>query len=373
MERLGRGKSDLARFFDVADRIYRGDPLWVAPLREDLVKVFSAENPFFRHAEMQLFLARRGGESVGRIAAIVDRSHNARHRDQTAFFGFFESENDLGVAGALFEAAGVWSRERKMRLLRGPANPSLNDEAGLLVAGFDSPPSFMMTYNPPYYAALFEACGLRKAKDLLAYWFDVGPRPLERLQRLTERLRRQHPEIRVRPITKKSLASDLALVQEVYNEAWEENWGFVPMTAEEMAFMAMRLKPLLDPEFIFLAEAPRPGGGIEPIAFLMSLPDYNQAIAPMRGRILPFGWLKFLAGRRKISALRIVTLGIKKEYRLRGVHSVMFEAGLRAALSRGFTGCEVSWLLEDNDLIIRSVKLFEGRLYKTYRLYDRDL
>ena len=373
VERVGRGKADLERFFSVAERIYAADPLWVPPLRADMAKVFSPENPFFRHAEMQLFLARRGEEAVGRIAAIVDRHHNEFHGERTAFFGFFESVDDPAVARALVDAAAVWARERKMDTLRGPANPSLNDEAGLLVEGYDSPPVLMMTYNPRYYEPLVEGCGFRKSKDLLAFWFAIDPKPLERLQKLAARFRRQEPEIVIRAVTKRTLSADLPKVREVYNEAWEKNWGFVPMTAEEMEYMAKRLRPLLDREFTHLAEAPKAGGGMEPVAFLMALPDYNTAIAPMRGRVLPLGWLRFLLGTRKVRTLRIMTLGIKKQYRMRGIHSVMFEATLRAALRRGFTGVEVSWLLEDNELIIRSVNLFEGHRYKTYRIYDKAL
>jgi hypothetical protein len=322
---------------------------------------------------MQLFVARRGASDVGRIAAILDRAHNDFHGEKTAFFGFFECENDPEVAGLLFDAAALWAKERRMTTLRGPANPSLNDEAGLLVDGFDSPPVFMMTYNPRYYVSLVEGAGFRKAKDLLAYWFDVGPEPLKRLTRLTDRLRRREPDVVVRSITKKSLAADLPAVREVYNSAWEKNWGFVPMTPEEMDFMASRLKPLLDEEFAFLAERRRDDGSLEPIAFLLAMPDYNVAIAATKGRLLPFGWLKFLLAQRKIKTLRVITLGIKREYRMRGINAVMFESGLRASLKRGLTGVEVSWLLEDNDLIIRAVKMWGGRLYKTYRIYERGV
>jgi hypothetical protein len=335
--------------------------------------VFSDGNPFFRHAEMQLFVARRGLSDVGRIAAILDRAHNDFHGEKTAFFGFFECENDPEIANLLFDAAAVWGKERRMATLRGPANPSLNDEAGLLVDGFAAPPVFMMTYNPSYYVALVEGAGFRKAKDLLAYWFDVDPEPFARLKRLVERVRRREPDVVVRSITKKSLARDLPAVREVYNSAWEKNWGFVPMTAEEMDFMAKRLKPLLDEEFVFLAERRREDGSVEPIAFLMAMPDYNVPIAATKGRLLPFGWLKFLLAQKKIKTLRVLTLGIKREYRMRGINAVMFESGLRASLKRGLTGVEVSWLLEDNDLVIRSVDLWGGRLYKTYRMYDRDI
>ena len=373
VSRIGRSRSDVGRFLDVAERLYRNDPNWVAPLRSDVAKVLSDENPFFRHAEIQLFVARRGATDVGRIAAILDRGHNAFHGEKAAFFGFFESENDPETAGLLFDAAAVWARERKMTVLRGPANPSLNDEAGLLVDGFGSPPVFMMTYNPAYYVPLLEGAGFRKAKDLLAYWFDVGPEPFERLTRLVDRVRRREPDVAVRSITKKSLTADLPAVREVYNSAWEKNWGFVPMTEEEMDFMAGRLKPLLDEKFVFLAERRREDGSLEPIAFLMAMPDFNVSVAAAKGRLLPFGWLKFLLAQKKIKTLRVLTLGIKREYRMRGINAVMFESGLRAALERGLTGVEVSWLLEDNDVIINTVKMWGGRLYKTYRMYERGI
>jgi ribosomal protein S18 acetylase RimI-like enzyme len=373
IEALSRSKRDLHRFFDVADRIYRGDPNWVPPLRDDVARVFADKNPFFRHAEMQLFVARRENEDVGRIAAILDRNHNEFHGEKTGFFGFFESENDRAVSDALLGAAAEWTRKRGMEILRGPANPSLNDEAGLLVEGFDTPPVLMMTYNPRYYALLLEEAGFRKAKDLLASWFDIGPEPLAHFIRINERFRRRNRDIEVRKVSKGSLKADLPKIRDVYNAAWEKNWGFVPMTSEEMDFMAARLKPLLDENFLFLAEARKPDGSLEPVGFMLSLPDYNTAIRPLGGRLLPFGWLKFLLGVKKIRTLRVVTLGLKKDYRMRGIQSLMFEEGLKAALKRGLTGCEVSWMLEDNDLVLRSVKLWGGRLYKTYRMYDKAL
>jgi GNAT superfamily N-acetyltransferase len=371
IEPLSRSKRDLHRFFDVADRIYRGDPNWVPPLRDDVAKVFADKNPFFRHAEMQLFVARRENEDVGRIAAILDRNHNEFHGEKTGFFGFFESENDRAVSDALLDAAADWARRRGMEVLRGPANPSLNDEAGLLVEGFDTPPVLMMTYNPRYYATLLEEAGFRKAKDLLASWFEIGPEPLARFVRINERFRRRNRDIEVRKVSKGSLKADLPKIRDVYNAAWEKNWGFVPMTSEEMDFMAARLKPLLDENFLFLAQVRKPDGSLEPVGFMLSLPDYNTAIRPLGGRLLPFGWLKFLLGLKKIRTLRVITLGLKKDYRMRGIQSLMFEEGLKAALKRGLTGCEVSWMLEDNDLILRSVRLWGGRLYKTYRMYDR--
>ncbi len=373
IQRIGRGKAELERFFDVADRIYAADPNWVAPLRADLAMVFQDENPFFRHGEMQLFIARRGSEDVGRIAAVLDRNHNAFHGEKAAFFGFFESIDDPAVAGRLVDAAALWGRERKMTVLRGPTNPTLNDEAGLLVDGFDSPPVVMMTYNPRSYAGLLEGQGLRKAKDLLAYWFPLEEKPLERLSRVADRFRRRSPDIHVRNVSRRSLSRDLARIREVYNEAWEKNWGFVPMTPEEMDFMAKRMKPILVEELLWIAEVKRPDGALEPIAFMLMLPDYNVAIAPTRGRLLPLGWLKFLLARRKIKTVRVVTLGVKLPWRMSGVQSIMMADSLRFLLGKGYTGAEVSWLLEDNELVISAVRLWGGTLYKTYRIYEKPL
>ncbi len=373
IQRIGRSKADVERFFDVADRIYANDPHWVAPLRSDLARVFQDENPFFRHGEIQLFVARRGSEDVGRVAAIVDRNHNAFHGEKAAFFGFFEAIDDPAVAGRLLDAAALWGRERKMNLLRGPTNPTLNDEAGLLVDGFDTPPVLMMTYNPRFYPALIEGQGFHKAKDLLAYWFPLEDKPLARLSRVADRFRKRASDIRVRNVTKAGLTRDLAKIREVYNEAWEKNWGFVPMTPEEMDFMAERLKPLLVAELLWIAEAKKPDGELEPIAFMLMLPDYNVAIAPTRGRLLPLGWLKFLLARRKIKTVRVVTLGVKRPWRMSGVQSIMMADSLRYLLGKGYTGAEVSWLLEDNELVIGAVRLWGGKLYKTYRIYEKPL
>jgi len=206
IDRIGRGKRDLERFFDVADPLYAGDPNWVPPLRSDVAKVFQDENPFFRHGEMQLFVARRAGRDVGRIAAVLDRNHNEFHGERVVFFGFFESPDDPEVARALLDAVAVWGRERKMTVLRGPTNPTLNDEAGLLVDGYDSPPVLMMTYNPRYYAPLLEGQGLAKSKDLLAFWFPLEEKPLQRLSRVADRFRKRESHVVVRNVSKGGLA-----------------------------------------------------------------------------------------------------------------------------------------------------------------------
>ncbi len=368
---LSRGRRDIARFLAVAHGIYGGDPNWVAPLEDDLKKVFTDANPLFTHAEMQLWVAEHDGRDLGRIAGIVDRAHNDFHRETTAFFGFFESVDDPEVSRALFAAVASWALARRMTRLLGPMNPTTNDECGLLVEGFDSPPVLMMTYNPAYYPRLFEDAGLTKAKDLLAYRIVISEEPLARLSRLAAGFARRQPGLRVRPIRKKTLKADLTKVKEVYNAAWEDNWGFVPMTDGDIDFMAARLKPLLVEDLVFLAETPE-----EPVGFMMSLPDYNEAMKPLRGKLLTpriFGFLAYLLGWKKPKIVRLITLGIKKSYRQRGIDAVMFAESLRSMLDAGFRECEVSWVLEDNVMVQRPIDLFGGKVYKKYRIYEKGI
>ena len=366
---LSRGRRDIARFLAVPHGIYRGDPNWVAPLEDDLRKVFTDANPLFSHAEMQLWVAERDGRDVGRIAGILDRAHNDFHRETTAFFGFFECVDDAAVSAELFAVVAAWARERRMTRLLGPMNPTTNDECGLLVEGFDSPPVLMMTYNPAYYMRLFDAAGLTKAKDLLAYRIVLKDTPLARLSRLAAGFSRRQPDLRIRSIRKKTLKADLTKVKEVYNAAWEDNWGFVPMTDGDIDFMAGRLKPLLAEDLVLLAETPQ-----EPVAFMMSLPDYNEAMKPLKGKLLTpkiFGFLAYLLGWKRPRMTRLITLGIKKSYRNRGIDAVMFAESLKAMLAGGYRECEVSWILEDNVMVQRPIELFEGRVYKRYRIYEK--
>jgi hypothetical protein len=366
---LTRSRTDVARFLEVPYGIYKDDPNWVAPLLDDLKKVFTAANPLFEHAEMALWVAESGGKDVGRIAGILDRAHNEFHREKTAFFGFFESIDDPAASRALFARVGEWARAKGMSRILGPMNPTTNDECGLLVEGFDSPPVLMMTYNPKYYLRLFDDVGLTKAKDLLAYRIDLDPKPLERLDRLARGFSRREKGLTIRPIRKKTLAADLAKVKEVYNAAWEDNWGFVPMTDGDIDFMAARLKPLIAEDIMLMAETPS-----EPVAFMMSLPDYNEAMKPLKGRLLTpkiFGFLAYLLGWKTPKMTRLITLGIKKGYRNRGIDAVMFAESLKAMLKAGYAACEISWILEDNVMVQRPIALFDGKVYKRYRIYEK--
>jgi GNAT superfamily N-acetyltransferase len=360
---------DRRRFIEVARAIYAADPRWVAPLDSELHGVLGPRNPFYQHAEGQLWWALRDGRPVGRIAAFVDRTHNQLHQERTGFFGFFESVNDPAVAEALLTTARRWLAERGMDRIRGPMNPSINDECGLLVEGFERPPVLMMRYNPPGYAALLEGTGLTRVKDLLAFIISVAEAPETRLRKVRRHLEERHPELRLRMITRQSLPQDVPLIKRVYNEAWENNWGAVPLSEPEIDFLVERLAPLLVNGLVWMAECHG-----EPVGFLLALPDFNEALQPLRGRLLSWGLLRavpYLAGWRKPRIMRLVALGVRAEYRGRGLEAAMLAETLTACQREGFQECEASWVLEDNEAVQRVIRIFGGKRYKAYRLYER--
>jgi GNAT superfamily N-acetyltransferase len=365
--------SDLREFVELAYRIYGGDPDWPPPLRSDVRWMLDeAKNPFWKHAKRRLFLARRDGRVVGRIAAIVDGEHNRVHQEKTGFFGFFECENDREAAVALFGGAeaAVRSMLPGCDRLRGPANPSLNDEVGALVPAESDPglPFLMMTYNPAYYLDLFAQAGFVKEKDLVAILAPVDDRSFKRLGRIVEGVRRREPKLVVRPIRMDRFDEDLAIVKTIYNGAWEKNWGFVPMTSEEIDAMAKKLKPILYPPYILFAE-------IEgtPAAFHLALPDFNQVLVKMGGSLFPFGWLKFLTERKKIDRARTMALGVLPEYRKRGIDAVLYYEAMKEGIRIGHKWAEFSWMLEDNLDILRPLEIFGGRIYRRYRLVAKRL
>ena len=366
---LSRTSGNILRFLKVSYGIYRDDPYWVAPLLMDLKKVFTAENPLFQHAEMQLWIAQEGGRDVGRIAGVIDQFHNRNAKQPAAFFGFYECTNSAEASRRLFQTVLDWAQKKGMSKLMGPMNPTTNDECGLLVEGFDSSPVFMMTYNPRFYVDQVEAAGLRKAKDLLAYHFDLSNIPMDRLTRIGKKVKQRNAELSFRPVLRKTLAADIGQIKEVYNAAWEANWGFVPMTDAEVDFMADRLKPLLMEGLIWLAEA-----GNEPVGFLLALPDYNPALQPLRGRLLTpqvIGFIPYLMGWKRPKRTRVLTLGMKEKYRSKGLESALLIEGLRVGMEAGVTESEASWILEDNVAMCRVLEAIGGKVYKRYRIYDR--
>ena len=366
-----RSQADLRRFVDLPWRLYAGDPCWVPPLKKQVRGCLDTKHPFYADgaADREMFLAWRGARVVGRIAAIFNRAHNEYHQDRLGFFGFFECEDDPAAAAALVAAAADWVKANGCDALAGPMNPSTNYEAGLLIKGFDTPPCVMMTYNPPRYAELLEATGLAKVKDLFAYRSPVHPKSLERLEKFADRTRKREPKLLVRSPNLKEFTREVQIVRAIYNRAWEKNWGFVPASEVEFERLAKDLKPLVDPPLMRIAFI-----GDDPAGFLLAIPDANPALAVLNGSMAnPIRLLRaIMIGRRRVG-LRLITMGVKEEYRLRGIEGVMFYDGLKAALDRGYQWCEYSWILEDNELAKRTVRLMDAEHTKTYRIYSKPL
>ncbi len=371
-----RGRAQLAAFIDLPWKLYRNDPLWIPPLKASVRELLDpAKHPFYDHgrgAERELFLAWDGRDVVGRVAAILNHAHNRVHGENIAFFGFFESIERPDVGRALLGAVEDWARERGLDGVRGPANPSTNYECGLLVEGFTRPPVLMMTYNPPHYQGLVEGAGYAKIKDLYAYISPVHGAHLDRLLRLAEKTRRRHPTFETRGANLKDFAGEVKLVQEIYNSAWEKNWGFIPMTDAEIEWMARELKPLVQEDLLRFAFCDGEAAG-----FLLAVPDWNPVLKELDGSPWkhPIRLLRALLTARpeKMEGLRLITMGFKEKFRKRGFEGVLFAEGLQKALEIGYTWCEYSWILEDNELTKRTVRLMDADLYKIYRMYHKEL
>jgi len=361
------GKQGIREFVRFPWRIYEGDPYWVPPLIKEQVDMFSPRYPFFEHGEIDLLVARKGDEPVGRVAAILDRAYVDYSHEKTVFFGFFECVDDTTVARALIDHVREWGRARGMRIIRGPFNPSTNDECGLLVDGFDMAPMLMMPYNPPYYTDLMKACGLAKCRDLYSYLIEPQAIP-DKLEELVDRIRKRIPDLTVRPVRLKEIDQELRIVRDIYNNAWRDNWGFVPMTEREIDFLAARLKPLVVEDLVLFAEIKG-----EEVAFIASFPDYNQVLKRLNGKIGLIGALKFLYYSKKLKDLRTMLLGVKYGYHKQGIEALLYLETFRRGFAKGFERGEMSWILEDNMLMRRGIETLGGRIYKTYRLYEDSI
>ena len=375
--------ADLERFIALPYELFQGDPIWVPPLRMDVRTMLSrTKNPFFEHAEAEYFTAerpagtgprgpvyRRDGQAwevVGRIAAIHNRAHNDFHNDKVGFFGFFECIDDQAAADALFKTAAGWLKGKGLTAMRGPASFSTNDECGLLVDSFDLPPTILNPHNPRYYVGLVERAGFTKAKDLVQFQSTTTQMP-ERLMR-GARLIAERKKITLRPMNMKKFDDEVELIKKVYNSAWERNWGFIPMTDKEIDHLAKQLKPVVVPDLVVFCE--REG---QVIGFAAALPDLNVALKKNpSGRLFP-GIIKVLWAARKITRLRILLLGLLKEYRMTGADALMYQWIWDKGTARGFNWGEGGWLLEDNLAIINGLKNIGFAPYKTLRLYDRPL
>jgi GNAT superfamily N-acetyltransferase len=359
-------RADLRRFIRYPFARYRNEPNWVPPLILAEKEQFDRKNPFYEHARVELFLARRNGEIVGRIAAIDDDNHNETHDDNLAFFGFFEAK-DQDAALALLKKAEGWTQALGRRAVRGPVNPSLNHSAGLLIDAFGSDPFVMMPYNPPEYPLYVESAGYGKVKDLYAWIFERGW-DITRLGRLVERVRKRHDDLVIRPVDMRRFDEELERFRDLYNRAWERNWGFVRHTNAEFDQLAKEFKLILDPELVALAEVDGELAGITIV-----LPDANQIFKLMRGRLLPFGIFHFLNRKRIIDQVRLPILGVAPEHRNKGFELAMIHELYERAVAKGYKRCECSWTLEDNRPMNHVIEAGGARRYKTYRIYQKDI
>lgn len=366
---VGSDKKLLDRFLKVPFDVYGDDPHVVFPLLGEQKKFFDrSHNPFHQHAETELWLAVRDGRDVGRIAACIDATNNAHQQEQVGFFGFYEVFDDAEAAALLLSTAADWIRARGMVTMRGPGCFTSNhDWYGLQVDGRFDRPVIGMPYNPRYYEKHFADFGLTGAKDLLAWWIETGGAFPEKMKHLIERILAR-PGLVIRPFDMKRFAAEAELVRGLYNACWSTNWGFIPLSDAEFAYMAKDMKSLVDADFLLVAEMDG-----KPVGFSLTIPDFNQATQSLRGRLLPFGWLKFLLNKRKVNAARTILMGVLPEYRKLGIDMGMVYKTMQAAFAKGITHGECSWILADNRAMNRILEGYGADCYKTYRVFEKNL
>jgi GNAT superfamily N-acetyltransferase len=366
------GNRDLKRFIELPYRLRRDDPQWVPPLRFERRQFLDrAKNPYFEHAEAEYFLAERNGDVVGRITAQVDRRWDEFQGGNDGMFGFLELENDREVARALVDTASAWVRERGRERILGPMDFTTNDECGLLVEGYDREPIILQPWQPPYYKELLEGLGMTKAMDMRMWDLWLGKLKqgnefdpmIEAAAKIAE-----DKGVVVRNMRKRDLEAEIGRFMEVYNEAWSRNWGFVPITAAECAFQARNLKPILVEDWAMIAEQ----NGVV-VGAALTLPDFNQVLKRMNGRVFPFGWWHFLTGRRKIDRVRVFALGVKREYQHLGVAAALYKRHREAAARLPQKGGQTGWILETNKSMNRAMEGMGGTIAATYRLYELAL
>jgi 8-amino-7-oxononanoate synthase len=368
-----QSRKERLEFVRIVWDLYRDVPNWVPPIEMDRMRLIDTEkNPFYKHAKLQLFLAERNGRAVGRIAAITNRVHNDLYNDRVGFFGFFESINDQDVANTLFNAAADWLRSQGMTEVRGPVSPSMNDEVGLLVEGFELSPAAMMPYNPAYYVELIERAGFTATKDLLAWSLRYPDVLTDKLVRVTAAVK-QRSKISVRSLSMKHFATEVENIKRIYNEAWQPNWGFVPMTDEEMNLMAYEMKQIIDPDLVLFAEKDS-----VPIGFALAIPDINQAFKagspiPPGARNLPTAIMNLMTKKKQIEQMRVVTLGVVPKFQGQGVDAMLYRELTERAVAKGMDAGEASWVLEDNTMMNRAAEMMQAKAYKRYRIFERPI
>ena len=367
-------RADKLTFLKVPFPLYRDDPNWVPQLFfERMEHLSEKKNPYFEHAEAQLFIAERNGRPVGRISAQIDQLHLERYKDATGQFGFLEAEDDPEVFAALFAAAETWLRGRGMKRMQGPFSFSINDETGLLIDGFDTPPSMMMGHARRYYLKRVEDQGLTKAKDVIAYSYDAHAKLPPVVEKVFQRAMAS-PDIAVRPIDMKNLKRDLAIIMDIFNDAWSDNWNFVPFTQRELEALGTNLKLLVAPEYVSIVNYKG-----EPAAMAVTLPNLNEWIAGLNGRLLPFGWLKlaYEVMRKRPKTGRMPLMGVRKKYQSGLLGSSLAIAAIKTVndfhYARGTRAGEVGWVLEDNVAMRHIIETLDSKPYKTYRVFEKAL
>ncbi|MEW6264727.1 MAG: acyl-CoA N-acyltransferase [Thermodesulfobacteriota bacterium] len=364
-----KNRKEMNAFINLPWRIYHGDPNFVPPLKSDVRKLLDpAVHPFWKFSERELFLARRDGETVGRVAAIVDGNYNHYYKEKVGSWGFFECEDSVETAAALLETAETWVRRQGMNYFRGPLNPSINHEIGLLIEGFDQPPTYGFTHNPPYYADLISACGLAKDKDVLAYRFTRESKFSELFFSMGERMSKKK-SLSIRHAEKLRLKDEINLIMKLYNECWSENWGAVPMTEEEALFLAVELKPVVDTDLIFFIYYRN-----EPIGVCLALPDFNRLLMKLDGRLRPLILIRHFLIKSYFTGLRGYIMGIRKPFRQTGAPLLAFYHLMKILeKKKQYRYMETGWQLEDNRPINHLIEEAGGKISRRFRVYGKPL
>ncbi len=357
-------------FFELPWHVNQGDPDWVAPLRMAQRKLLDRRHyPFFKHGDAAFFIASRDGEVVGRIAAIENRIHAERYADSVGFFGFFECEDDPAACRVLLAKAAAWVKEKGYQRIRGPLNYSLNDEnPGVLFEGFNGIPLLLMSHNPRYYRRLLESCGMSKVKDMYAYLVTRATVAGDRFQRVMKAVRRRAPKLDIRPVRmdRKGFREDLDIMLDVFNQAWVQNWGFLPVTPAEADAIAADLKPIVRPEITAIARMEGKAVGMT-----VCVPNINEVLRKLPdGKLFPTGWYTLLNGLRTIRGFRTMMMGVVPEQRGKGIDAMMIDHVIRNGSEMGYQYCELSWVLEDNEPMVSLADKAGGFLYRKYRLFE---
>lgn len=363
-------KEEKKRFVDFIYSFYEDAANWVPPLRMDQKKLINTDkNPFYKNAEIELFIAEKDGKEVGRIAAIIDHRYNDYHGSKTGHFGFFECIDDQHTANLMFRVAEDWLRDKGMENVLGPANPGMMDTIGVLIEGFAKKPYILMPYNFPYYDRLIKQAGFEKAMDMYAYIVDTETVAVDRMNRAMDIVKRRLPNLEIRPVNLKKMSSEIKIIQKIFNSTWKDNWGFIPLSEEEFKALGKDLKLIIDTDYAHIAEIDG-----EPIAFSVGLPNINEILMDMNGKLFPFGIFKLLWGRKKIKGLRTALMGVLPEWQGKGIDALLHQRSIQNGLeTEGKTVSELSWILETNTEMVRVAEKIGGSLDKTYRMYSKQL